>query len=81
MKTRGEIIDLLRAELPNCEQLGDGVQDGASLEEMGIGSMQLLTAILSVHRKYGLDLERIVERGAPVTVGELVELLRESVSY
>ena len=76
MEVKREIASFINAESSNNAQVGDNVSDESVLADLGMSSLNLVTLILTLQRKYDLDLEQMIEQGMPLTVGELVTLLR-----
>jgi acyl carrier protein len=76
MKTEEDVLAVIRTELRQIGKSCNGLERETVLAELNITSMEVLTIILTIKRKYGLDLSAVIQSGMPVTVGDLEKLLR-----
>jgi len=75
MRTREDIVTLIRSEWPELPGSLLGMADEAILAELGLTSIDLITMVLTLQRKYNLDLDRMIQCGMPVTFGDLVGMI------
>ncbi len=51
------------------------VDEDSVLADLGLTSLHLLTLMLELQRRYGLDMEKLAADGLPVTMKDLVDML------
>jgi acyl carrier protein len=72
MIVREEVIRTIRASQPDGQTANKILDDGTVLKELGFTSLHLITLLLELQQRFGIDVDRFVESGEPMTVGELV---------
>jgi acyl carrier protein len=75
METRKQVLDRIREQLPFGLDPAMQVGEDSVLADLGLTSLHLLTLVLELQRRYGLDMEKLAAAGLPVTMKDLVDML------
>ena len=68
-----DVLDVLRASVPPGTHV-DESSGGAALLELGIDSMRLISIIVELESRIGLDFNKVVGLDPPRTVDDLLDL-------
>ncbi len=70
---KSEVLDVLRACVPPGTQIDERVS-GTALLDLGIDSMRLISIIVELEARIGLDFNKVVDLEPPRTVNDLLDL-------
>ena len=74
MKSKDSLA-AIRSELQGAVDPTRIVCEDTVLADLGMSSLHVISVALTLQRKYGLSVDRMIERGMPTTVGDLAGLL------
>jgi len=75
MDAKGQILYVIREDL-RCEiDANRELTDNTALVDLGLSSMELITLLLALKRRYGVRVDAAVLDRMPATVGDIVRLL------
>lgn len=77
-ETREEIVAKIRAILPFGTDPHATICEETLLADLGVRSMHLISMVLSLQSEYSLDVDRLTRSGMPITIGQLVTLVKET---
>jgi acyl carrier protein len=75
METRRQVFDRIREHFPFGLDPAMQVSEDSVLADLGLTSLHLITLVMSLQRRYHLDMEKLAAVGLPVTVRDLVDIL------
>lgn len=75
---RQQILDRIREHVPFGPDPEAGLHEGANLTDVGLTSLHLITLLTIFEQRYGVDLGKVYEAGSPVTIGDLVTTIVNS---
>lgn len=75
--TSVDVLKAISTELRTGLNLETDVGEQTVLSDIGVTSMYLITLMITLKRKYGMNLDGVVKRGRPKTVGDLLSSLQE----
>ncbi len=78
MEEKQDLLAMICREFPTLMKPGVKLANDSNLGDLGITSMEVLTIVISLKRKLGLDMDRVIQSGMPITLGDLVGLVRSA---
>lgn len=78
MSQKVDTLRVINDELKRGLKLEKDVGEETVLAEVGVTSMYLITLVVTLKRKYGMNLDGFVKRGMPNTIGDLLRTLEDA---
>jgi acyl carrier protein len=79
VESKQNLLARIRAHFPSEPDPDCELREESVLADLGLNSLSTTSIVLKLQEEYALDVDYISQRGLPVTVGDLVRLVEDSV--
>ena len=77
--SKHHLLARIRAHFPGEPARDCELREEFVLADLGLNSLSTTSIVLKLQEEYELDIDSISQRGLPVTVGDLVRLVEDSI--